>query len=736
MGSSKSPPDREKSTQDSIKFNCPNFSNPRGSPHSRSRQSSQDSHYWMNEFLAQEAASPIFNREDGSSTRGTPDQHQPLTFRSREPSLTIKKKGTGFHDDKLARSRSNHRQPPLSRGSRMLYPTPEALRKFASQKEQSYDYNRRRVKRGDIHPVEHRIDLSSRSKQPLVSISSSTFLANKPVVAGGNENEKSKEETGQQDVHRNLPQPESEPSEAQARRFSAKDFESFVWPLMKPKIVELGEKEIHTQLKALLDEEVASLRSLTRIPQLKANSTPEEYELYVRFLRERLAQTPSVVAKSEAVMSMVMNLLPGLKASLSGLIAKTDVEETESEDHMEHEPHDEREADEEQNVPVEQEEPPEKELADQDECIQQEEPAEQQETMELETDVEQDQPEWQYSHVGREGDDEQEEPEDSEATTISDDDGSLYQDDPFDIDEEDSVVPSVEPHTPIVTPRLMTQLRTYEKKYSKILKSSQRQKRGHAHSSFHDHSATNTPSRHTGRLPQTPDNFAIQRQKGELETASEKQGELDRAAAKRRASEMTPTPVRSASKRLCVDWQSPERVLDGQSAEPTMKGQSLEPILDGQASESVLDKKSPEPMQSPASSCSDFPTLEELFSSSLSKLSSPAQQSSVADMASTPPSSKGKEREVNCSNTKPPVPRFSKEPGLFVTPSPIPASANKPFTFKRSASRSARYTTPSQRQRDSMPPSRFRETTADFEALDHSEKLMLLFKMSRGNKRG
>ena len=296
-------------------------------------------------------------------------------------------------------------------------------------------------------------------------------MANKPVAAGGNENEKSKEETGQQDVHRNLPQPESEPSEAQARRFSAKDFESFVWPLMKPKIVELGEKEIHTQLRALLDEEVASLRSLTRTPQLKANSTPEEYELYVRFLRERLAQTPSVVAKSEAVMSMVMNLLPGLKASLSGLIAKTDVEETESEDHMEHEPHDEREADEEQNVPVEQEEPLEQELSDQGECIQQEGPAERQDTMDLETDVEQDQLGWQY-YVGREEDDEQEESEDSEATTISDDDGSLYQDDPFDVDEEDSVVPSVEPHTPIVTPRLMTQLRTYEKKYSKTLKSS------------------------------------------------------------------------------------------------------------------------------------------------------------------------------------------------------------------------------------------------------------------------
>ena len=234
------------------------------------------------------------------------------------------------------------------------------------------------MKRGDIHPVEHRIDLSSRSKQPLVRVSSSTFTVNKPVAAGENDNEKSKERTGQHGIHRDLPQPEPEAPEAQTRRFSAKDFESFVWPLMKPKIVELGEKEIHKQIKALLDEEMASLRSLTRTPRLKANSTPEEYELYVRFLRERLAQTPSVVAKSEAVMSMVMNLLPGLKASLSGLITETAAEETESEDHMEQESHGEREAHEEQNEPVEQE------LANQDECIQQEEPAEY-ETMELRT---------------------------------------------------------------------------------------------------------------------------------------------------------------------------------------------------------------------------------------------------------------------------------------------------------------------------------------------------------------
>ncbi|KAH7189683.1 uncharacterized protein B0J16DRAFT_119153 [Fusarium flagelliforme] len=619
----------------------------------------------------------------------------------------------------MARS-ENSSQAQLSRGRRSVIYT-----------NNMYDYNRRRMKRGDIHPDETRIDLSFRSNQSLVPVPGLNFPANKPTAAKENGNEKSDERIGQHDKSGGPRQPGSEHPEAQARHFSAKDFESFVWPLMKPKIMEMSENEIHAKIKALLDEEVASLRSLTRTPLLKANSTPEEYELYVRFLRDRLAQSPSVVAKSEAAMSMVMNLLPSLKASLSGLIT-----ETEPEEHVEQEPHDEREADEEQNEPVEQEEPPDQELADQGECIQEEDPTEQGEPMELETHVGRDRSEMQNSQVEPEEAGEHEEFEESEATTISDDDGSLYQDDPFDIDEEDNVVASIESHTPIVTPRLMTQLRSYEKKYSKALKSSKPQKRSRTTSSLYDRSATDTPSRHAKKRPRTPNNPVTQRQISELGgTPTTKDGELDRAAAKRRASETTPTPARSISKRLRLDWQPPEHVLDGQSTEPMLRGLSLNPTRDGQTSESALDKKSPKPTHSPASSCSDLPTLEELFSSSLGKHSSPARQSSTApNLASTPASSIVKESEGDRSNIKPPVPRFSKEPGLFVTPSPVSASANKPFEFKRSASRNVRHTTPS--QRESMPPSRYRETTADFKALDHSEKLMLLFKMSRGNRRG
>ncbi|CAG7563762.1 unnamed protein product [Fusarium equiseti] len=684
------------------------------SPPSRSHQSSQDSHYWMNEFLAQEVASPAF-RENGSSARGTPEQHQPLAFRSREPSLTIKKKGTGFHDDKT----ENSSQAQPSRGRRAVIYTNNL-----------YDYSRRKVKRGDIHPGEHRIDLSFPPSQSLIPASSSTPSTNKPVTSREYNNRKSEERNGQRSESQDTRQPESDHPEAQARRFSAKDFENFVWPLMKPRIMELSEKEIHAQIKALLDEEVVALRSLTRTPLLKANSTPEEYELYVRFLRDRLAQSPSVVAKSGAVMSMVMNLLPSLKASLSGLIT-----ETEPEEHVEQEPHDEREAGEEKNEPVEQEEPPEQELADQGECIQEEDPADQGEPMELEIHVEQDRSERQNSQDEPEEDGGHEETEDSEATTISDDDGSLYQDDPFEIDEEDSVIPSVEPHTPIVTPRVMGKLRSYEKKFSKALESSASQKYSRVLSSSNGHSTTNTPYRHGDSHPHTPNNLTMRRQTSKLETTSAKGEELDSAATKRRTSEMTPTPARSTSKRMRLGWQSPEHVLDGQSTEPMLREPLLNPIRDGQTSEFALDKKSPKPTHSPVSSCSDFPTLEELFSSSLGKHLSPARQSSTApNLASTPASNNVKEPEGDRSNTKPPVPRFSKEPGIFVTPSPVSASANKPFAFKRSASRNVRHTTPS--QRENMPPSRYRETTADFEALDHSEKLLLLFKMSRGKRRG
>jgi hypothetical protein len=178
---------------------------------------------------------------------------------------------------------------------------------------------------------------------------------------------------------------------------------------------------------------------------------------------------------------------------------------------------------------------------------------------------------------------------------------------------------------------------------------------------------------------------------------------------KKRKLEITPTPTRAVSKRRCIV------------------------------------KHSPGLTQSPASSMSsDFPSLEELFSSSLGRQSSPATQPSpsktrlslVHSPASSPPVSKSKGLRDISNNTgatpKPQVPRFGESPSLFVSPDQVSGPANEPFTFKRSASRSARKV--ARTQHETILPSRFRETTADFEAMDTSEKLLLLFKMSRGKE--
>jgi hypothetical protein len=52
---------------------------------------------------------------------------------AREPSVAnIKNKGTGAHDNKLAKAQGNYREPSLRRGSGMPYDTPDAFRKIAT----------------------------------------------------------------------------------------------------------------------------------------------------------------------------------------------------------------------------------------------------------------------------------------------------------------------------------------------------------------------------------------------------------------------------------------------------------------------------------------------------------------------------------------------------------------------------------------------------------------------------
>jgi hypothetical protein len=86
--------------------------------------------------MALDTPSPM--RDDSRADQRPPvSPKKRLSFPIREPSLTIKKKGTVFHDDKLAKSQGTYRQPSLRRGSGVAYQTPEVFGRVASEKGQS-----------------------------------------------------------------------------------------------------------------------------------------------------------------------------------------------------------------------------------------------------------------------------------------------------------------------------------------------------------------------------------------------------------------------------------------------------------------------------------------------------------------------------------------------------------------------------------------------------------------------
>ncbi|PTD05949.1 hypothetical protein HYE67_004014 [Fusarium culmorum] len=91
---------KEKATEESPKFSYRAFSDFGTSPTQIPRQTREDSDFWM---------------------------ERRMSFPIREPSLTIREKETGFHDDKLAKSQGNYRQPSLRRGSGIAYQTPEVF---------------------------------------------------------------------------------------------------------------------------------------------------------------------------------------------------------------------------------------------------------------------------------------------------------------------------------------------------------------------------------------------------------------------------------------------------------------------------------------------------------------------------------------------------------------------------------------------------------------------------------
>ncbi|QPC79125.1 hypothetical protein HYE68_009877 [Fusarium pseudograminearum] len=603
MKSSRSP-SKEKATAESPRFSYRAFSDFGTPPTPIPRQTREDSDFWMGRYLAPGTPSPI---RANQTPLVSPKRR--MSFPIREPSLAIREKGTGFHDDKLAKSQGNYRHPSLRRGSGIAYQTPEVFGRF--------DLNRRRSQRGDIQPVEHR---------PLAVI---TKYPKQPQPQPQPERE-----------------PEREPPKVHSRAPTA-DFESEIWPAVQDKVQSLIEEKVSGQIEKMLQEREAELESLTRLPLLKADSSPEVYLAYVQLLQKRLkamSKNSPMKRKTEAVMSLALDLEPGLETRLREHLAQIATGEVNQEENKDLEMND------------------------------------------------------------REGQ-EEEEPgiDDEDVVTIPEEDDSDYQDDPDDVDEEDKILPSIERCTPVTTPAIMVQLHRYQERYMKLARSAKLEKKAHSRvlSPLDGHSnmlngSSDDPQQTTGHLETS-------RKVIELEDTSKgKSGDVSND--KKRHLEPPSTPTRAGSKRRCIIKPSPGRT------------------------------------NSPASSASSYlPTLDEMYSSRLARQSSPATQPSTvnsqrsqAHRLTYSPAVREQEgtRDVSGAAPRPPVPLFGESPGLFMTPDPAPAT--NPFAFKRSTSRSVR--NGDQIQHEGRSPSRFRENTADFEALDTPQKLLLLFKLTRGKK--
>ncbi|KAG8669353.1 hypothetical protein FPOAC2_08677 [Fusarium poae] len=182
-----------------------------------------------------------------------------------------------------------------------------------------FNLNRRNVQRGDVHPVEHR---------PLVMIPKHPPVAKKPAIS----DETNRKKTGRQERQskkQKTPQSEPEPPTVHSQ-LPTPDFESVIWPAMWEKVQSLIKAKVSEHMEAMLQERKAELESLTRPPLLKADSSPEVYLTYVQFLKNRIKATTtnsSTRQKTEAVMSLAMDLEPGIEKCLRKHLGQITAEE-------------------------------------------------------------------------------------------------------------------------------------------------------------------------------------------------------------------------------------------------------------------------------------------------------------------------------------------------------------------------------------------------------------------------
>ncbi|KAI1010917.1 hypothetical protein LB504_002109, partial [Fusarium proliferatum] len=477
----------------------------------------------------------------------------------------------------------------------------------------------------------------------------------------------------------------SHESNSQSEKVADKfGFKGSIWPTVKKELMEFAESRILRWAEEKLQERLQALESLTRPPLLKANSSPESYRVYLRYLMDRTeaaGKNSKAIRNTEAVMSMALDLLPGLEQrlrdQLEGVVDKqedrpgagvkhdqtndTDHDEANDESKSAHENSEDADHGTDHKVQEVQEE------NDHDDGVQ----------ARLECDSEDDE----------DGDADIDDFEDFEEFYADESDDDTYEDpDEPNRKYRGSIIDTIEPRTPIVTPRVMSQLRRYEQRYrDKIITA-----------------------------------------KVETETAAavlRSVDEEDRQVAprKRKASD-------SVEPALAIRSKSMDQRL-AVVGTPTPAGRKRQKLS--------------EVNYSPASTaCSSelLPSLEDIFSSSIGRASSattqPLPNSSSPAVRANKKKSARKDRSRAQSKVSPelgepatddtaapkPEEMTGMSPGLFVTPD-VARQANTPFHFKKSVSR-----------RPSLEE-RFREETAEFQAMTPSARESMLYTALREMRR-
>jgi len=482
----------------------------------------------------------------------------------------------------------------------------------------------------------------------------------------------------------------SHESNSQSEKVADKfDFEGSIWPTVKEELMEFAESRVLRWAEEKLQERLQALESLTRPPLLKANSSPESYRVYLKYLVDRTeaaGKNSKAIRNTEAVMSMALDLLPGLEErlrdQLEGVVDK-------QEDHpgagVKHDQTNETDHD----VANDESKSAHENSEDADHGTDHGTDHKAQDVQE-----ENDSDDKVQARLERDSEDEGDgyaEPDDSEDfeefyADESDDDTYEDPDEP-DRKYRGSIIDTIEPRTPIVTPRVMRELRQYEQRYRETLVTA----------------------------------------KVEAETAAAVLRSVDEddrqvALRKRKASD-------SVEPALAIRSKSMEQRL-ASIGTPTPAGRKRQ--------------KFSQLSYSPASTAcsSELPSLEDIFSSSIGRASSATTQphtfsSSPAIRPRKMKKSARKERSRAQSKVSPELgepatddtaaPKSEEmtgvSPGLFVTPDRMPQQANAPFVFKKSVSLRP------------APGERFREETAEFQAMTPSARESMLYTALREMRR-